>query len=159
MLLDDLIGLGLGGAGFEFAGPEDGHGFGHEARTGKEPEDLLPGLGGVTGFFQEFAFGGGKGSFAFVDAAGGQFPKIAVGGMPILALEKNESFPRALERSENHYGPAMAHNFAKDANAGGLLNTIGGHPECGTRVDQTARENPGRLSPFGAPRFRKAFVF
>ena len=86
---DSLVSFGLGYAGSKPAGQVDGHGFVEETGAYIEMQDSLPLAGGVAGFFEQLAFGGGERRFAIVDASGGQFPHHGLGGMAILALEQN----------------------------------------------------------------------
>src|SRR5579864_4969267 len=70
-LIDKFIILGLGLAGAKACRQKDRHGFGDEAGASKELQDTAPFGGGITGFLQQFAFGGFEFLLSGIDATRG----------------------------------------------------------------------------------------
>lgn len=87
--LDALVLHGLGGALGESGGEEEVHLLGDVAGGGIEGGEAFPVAGAEAGFFPEFAFGGGEGLFAGVDASGGEFPDFSLDGEAELGDEQN----------------------------------------------------------------------
>jgi hypothetical protein len=146
MLFDDFVLFRLGRTRLKTARPEDCHGFGDESGAGVEVQDALPGAGGVAGFFQQFALGGGQALLAFVDAAGRKLPKVLIGGVAILSLEEHARFAGPVLRGEHNDGASVADDVAESENAGGLFHSVGGDPENRAAVDKLAGEKAGSLS-------------
>lgn len=140
---DDFIGLRLGFAGAQAGGEKHGHGLGHEAGAGIEMKNAPPAGSGVSGFLQQFAFGGGKGLFAGIDASGGQLPEIVGGGVTILALQKNARGRAGVVHGEDDDGAGVMNDVAAGAHSARLLDIVRADPEHRAAVDDAGGKGAG----------------
>src|SRR6266576_5280329 len=143
MLFNDFVSFRLGGPRFQATRPEDGHRLRHKAGGGVELENFLPMSCGIAGLLQQFPLGSGQGLFSFIDASCRKLPQVALGGMPVLALEQNERVPTFLHRGEYHHRSGMPDDFAKYAHPGWFQYSFRGDPEHWTTVDQAGSKNAG----------------
>ena len=128
-LVDDLVFLGLGLAFAQAGGQEDRHGLGDESRAGIELQNAAPLGGCVSGFFEQFAFGGLEFLLAGIDAAGRYFPEIVVGGVAVLSFEKDAGRGVGIVHGQHDDGAGVMDDVAASLDAAGLLNVVGGYGE------------------------------
>ena len=133
--------FGLSLATMKITSEKDGHGFVEEAGAGVIEEDSLPLSCGVAGLFEELATSGSKRRFAFIDATGGNFPKVAPGGKAVLANEKNAGLGAGLVERKDDDGAGMANDVAAGADAAGLDDLRGLEVEDTRAEDNARREN------------------
>jgi len=129
--IDFFVEFGLGDSGFEVFGEVDLHGLGDEAGTGKVADEAGPFAGAEAGLFDELAFGGGEGSFAGIDGAGGEFEEILGGGVAVLALDEDEGVGgiRGGVDGEDDDGAIVADDVAGSGDAVGFGDFVGGDGE------------------------------
>ena len=132
-------GFRVGRAGAKAGGQKHRHGFGDEAGAGVEVEDAAPAGGGVSGFLEEFALGRRESFFAGIDAPGGEFPQIVVGGMAVLALQQDAGRGAGFIDGQDHHRAAVMNDIAAGADAAGFLHVVGGDPEDRAAIDGAGR--------------------
>lgn len=107
---------------------------------------MLPLFGGIAGLFQELALGTGEGILAFVDASGGKFPKIAIGGVAILAGEENARLGLGVVDGHDDDGAGMADEIAANTLAAGLYYLLAADVEDWRFVSDFRRKDADALS-------------
>lgn len=142
-LVDHFVGLGLCFAGAKTSGQIDRHGFSDESGAGIKRKDAAPMEGGVSGFLEKFALGCGQRLFTGIDASGWEFPQKIICGMPILTLQQDTRRGARFVDSEHYDRAAVVNDVAAGADASGLLDVIGGHPEDGAVIHGAGRNYLG----------------
>ena len=124
---DLLVEFGGGDAFAEVAGEVNLHPLAEEAGAGEVFEQEGPTPGAEAGLFDEFALGGGEGSFAGLAGAGGEFDEVLAGGVAILAFEDDVGVGGigAVVDGEHDDGAVVADDVADVAMAAGLDEGVG----------------------------------
>ncbi len=140
MDFNDFIVFRFGLASAQAGGEIHRHGFRHEAWARIELQDAAPALGAVSGLFDEFALGGLQFLFAGIDASGGKFPEIILGGMTVLALEQHARDRTRIVDGHHHDRAGVVNEVAASFDASGLADVVGGDPEDGSSINGAGRD-------------------
>jgi len=123
--VDGFVGFGTGASGGEGLGEVDDHGLREESGRSVIEEEAAPAAGGVSRLFEEFAFCGGEGRLAGIDASGGKFPEVLAGGVAILALEQD----LIALHGKDHDRTRVVDDVAASGDAVRFTDTLGGDGE------------------------------
>jgi hypothetical protein len=125
--LDVLVGLGCGSAFADVAGEIDLHPLAEEAGACEVFGEESPTFGTETRLFDHLALCGGEGSFAGVDAAGGELEEELIGRVAKLADEDDVGVGGVLGfvDAEDDDGAAVADDVAGVDEATGLFDLVG----------------------------------
>ena len=142
---DFFIGLGVGLAWVQVFGQVDLHVFAEEAGAGVVADEPGPAAGAKAGFFDEFAFSGGEGGFAGLDAASGELEEELPGGVAILTLDEDGGVGgiRGGIDSEDDDGAVVANDVAFAGDSAGLGDDVGGDREDATLEGDDGGEDAG----------------
>ena len=140
-VLDPLVVFGLGLAGLEAAGQENGHGLFQEAGAGIEEQSALPSLRGVAGLLQQLALAGGqrisRRDRCVRPATRACSPVRHIGiGAPAARAVPGRIRPRQARRPTG-----MADHFANGRDAVGLLHPVARDIEDPSLEDSFRRQN------------------
>ena len=97
------------------------------AGHGLEGQDVLDGPGPVPGFFLDFAGGGGRAVFTWVDVAAGEFPDPPVDDEPVPP-DQQHPVPGIVEH-DGHRAPGQAHDVLVEGRAVGQLDGRDAQPD------------------------------
>jgi hypothetical protein len=139
LVADDFVVIGRIGTGGEVFGEIDLHPLSEEAGAGVITDEFLPAACAVAGLLRQLTASGGQRLFAGLDAAGGQLPEVASGGVAVLALQQNLGLAGArILDGEDDDRSVMADDVFYVRRAAGLGDDVGVDVE-----DFAVKDTPG----------------